>query len=106
MDPSFSFIIAKNHGLSRFPTSLIAVNGEGRHLNLFAFIFSTVGFQSVSIVNPTPFQPLIEQAPEVVAAAGLHVVKCLETEVQYEFDIVVRGINVNLNGISVPANTN
>ena len=101
MDPSFSFIIAENHGLSHFPTSLIAVNGERRHLNLFALPFSSVGFPSVSIMNPTPFRPLFEQSPEVVAVAGLHVVNCLEFENQYQFKISVRGINVSLNGIYI-----
>jgi hypothetical protein len=86
-DPSFSFLIPKDH-----PRDLVCVVTDNKNdESILAIKLDSLKFRLIT--NPTPFslQPAITQ-PET---EGLFVRRCSETEIDYEFEVTVRGVTIN-----------
>jgi len=97
-DPSFSFFLPSDIESHRFTLSL--ANLDKAELRTVIHLNS---LNSISITNPTPFslQRTLTPLGAQSNAIGLHVQKCTETELDYELDVILHGVQINnVNGIS------
>ena len=100
LDPSFSFLLPKDHGLDH--RICVSVHtGKSKEVDGFGLMIIFADLNCKVRTNSTRFclQPTLSLST-AETSRGLQVVKCIETETQYDFDIQVRGVAIsNVTGI-------